>query len=69
MPFGPPYKPVVKVDYSPSADQVRLGMTLVGAAGERCTNMMVQGSRPSKPDFTIRNLKGEVVYHGSFDYG
>ena len=69
LPFGPPYKPVVRVDYSQGTGQVRLGMTLFGSAGERCTDMMVQGNRPSKPAFTISNPKGEVVYRGNFDYG
>jgi hypothetical protein len=69
LPFGPPYKPTVRVDYAPSPDQVRLSMTLVGTAGERCSDMMVQGSRPSKPEFTIKDPKGEVVYRGSFEYG
>jgi hypothetical protein len=69
FPFGPPYKPVVQVDYVQGAGQVRLGMSLVGSAGERCTNMMVQGGRPSKPEFTVSNPKGEVVYRGTFEYG
>lgn len=69
LPFGPPYKPVVRVDYVSGPGQVRLGMTLVGSAGERCTNMMVRGSRPSKPEFTVSNPKGEVVYRGTFEYG
>jgi len=69
LPFGPPYKPVVRVDGTQGTGQVRLGMTLFGSAGERCTDMMVQGSRPSKPAFTISNPKGEVVYRGNFDYG
>lgn len=69
LPFGPPYKAVVQVAYSPGPGQVRLEMTLVGCAGERCSNMMVHGSRPAKPEFTISNPKGEVVYRGSFEYG
>jgi hypothetical protein len=69
LPFGPPYKPTVKVDYAQGSGQVRLGMTLFGSAGERCTDMMVQGNRPGKPSFTISNPKGEIVYRGNFDYG
>jgi hypothetical protein len=69
LPFGPPYKPVVRVDFAQSPELVRLGMTLVGSAGERCSDMMVRGSRPSRPDFTISNPKGEIVYRGSFEYG
>lgn len=69
LPFGPPYKPTVKVDYVQGAGQARLGMTLFGCAGERCTDMMVQGGRPGKPSFTVSNPKGEIVYRGNFDYG
>jgi hypothetical protein len=69
LPFGPPYKPVVRVDYAQGADQVRLGMTLVGSAGERCSDMMVRGGRPTRPEFTVSNPKGEIVYRGNFEYG
>ena len=41
----------------------------MGSAGEVCTNMMVDGDRPSKPEFTITDPKGKVVEQGSFEYG
>ena len=44
-------------------------MSLVGSAGEVCTNMMVDGGRPAKPEFTITDPKGKVVQQGSFEYG
>lgn len=69
LPFGPPYKPVVSVEYAQSPEQVRLGMTLVGSAGERCSDMMVRGGRPTRPEFTVSNPKGEIVYRGNFEYG
>ena len=69
LPFGPPYKPVVSVDYAQGGGMVRLGLTLVGASGERCTDMMIRGGRPSNPQFTIRNPKGDVVQRGQFEYG
>ena len=47
----------------------RLDMSLVGSAGEVCTNMMVDGGRPSKPEFTITDPKGKVVQQGNFEYG
>jgi hypothetical protein len=68
--FGPPYKPVVKVQYRPSKDQVQLNMSLVGSAGEIVSNMMVEGNRPEPaPKFTISSPKGEVVQTGQFSYG
>ena len=49
--------------------QLSLDMSLVGSTGEICTNMMVNGGRPSKPEFTITDPKGKVVQQGSFEYG
>jgi hypothetical protein len=72
FPFGPPYKPVVSVGYIQSGGenkQVSLAMTLFGSVGEVVTNMMVNGARPGKPEFTIKDPKGEVVQSGSFEYG
>jgi hypothetical protein len=72
MPFGPPYKPIVSVDYvqgGTTNKEARLGMSLTGSAGEVVSNMMVGGSRPEKPEFTIKDPKGEVVQTGSFEYG
>jgi hypothetical protein len=72
MPFGPPYKPVVKA--YPSMNQkgekvAALQMSLVGSAGEQCTNLMVDSGRPSKPHFTITDPQGKVVEQGDFEYG
>jgi hypothetical protein len=72
FPFGPPYKPLVTLDYIQNlnnAKQAQLGMSLVGSVGEMVTNMMVGGSRPAKPEFTIKDPKGEVVQTGNFEYG
>ncbi len=69
LPFGPPFTPIVRVDYA-TDNQIHLGMTLVGSAGESCTNLLVDGTRPSrKPEFTIRDPQGNVVQQGSFEYG
>ena len=68
MPFGPPYKPVVKV-YSRGGDQADLALSLVGSGGERCSNMMVDGGRPEEPAFTIKTPDGEEVVQGKFQYG
>ncbi len=51
------------------AEEVDLAMELVGAGGEKCTNMLVKGGRPGKPEFTITDPKGKVVQQGSFEYG
>jgi hypothetical protein len=69
LPFGPPYKPLVKAYPLGDGRQVRLQLALAGAAGEICDDLMVRGARPAKPEFTIKNPKGEVVETGKFDYG
>ncbi len=73
LPFGPPYTPTVTaMSYGPpnvQAQQLSLEMSLVGVAGEACTNMVVKGARPGKPEFTITDPKGKVVQQGSFEYG
>lgn len=68
MPFGPPYKPVVAA--SPQGNKtVSLSMSLVGAAGESCSNLMVSGRRPADPRFTITKPDGTEVQTGKFEYG
>jgi hypothetical protein len=72
LPFGPPYKPVVKaLNFSSQSKQreVSLSMSLVGSAGEVCTSLTVNGSPPPPPEFTITDPKGEVVERGTFKYG
>ncbi len=68
FPFGPPYTPVVKVDYVTS-DKANLGLSIVGSADEVCTDLTVNGGRPDKPKFTISTKDGEEVTSGSFEYG
>jgi hypothetical protein len=72
FPFGPPYKPQVTIGYlqgSGENKQAALAMTLFGSVGEVVSDMMVGGARPSKPEFTIKDPKGEVVQSGNFEYG
>lgn len=68
IPFGPPYKPVVTAS-AQGNDTVSLSMSLVGAAGESCSNLMVNGSRPADPQFTITKPDGTEVQTGKFEYG
>jgi hypothetical protein len=69
FPFGPPYKPSVTVEHRSGADQVQLGMSLIGSAGEVCSSLRVEGRTPPKPEFTIRTPDGKVVAEGAFEYG
>jgi hypothetical protein len=68
LPFGPPYKPVVRAEYF-NDHQAELGLSLVGAGGEICTALMVDGTQPAQPEFTIRDPQGKVVEQGDFEYG
>jgi hypothetical protein len=78
FPFGPPYSPTVKASpmYAPPTNassggkqQLSLEMSLIGSAGEICSNMIVENQRPSAAKFTITDQKGEVVQQGTFEYG
>jgi hypothetical protein len=68
LPFGPPFKPIVTA-FPMDGKTARLQLSLVGAAGEACNNLLVNGGRPPKPQFTIKTPKGDVVQSGSFEYG
>jgi hypothetical protein len=49
--------------------KVSLSLAIVGVAGEHCTNFYVNGSRPPRPRFMIKDKDDKVVHQGSFEYG
>ncbi|OHB76406.1 MAG: hypothetical protein A2W31_09655 [Planctomycetes bacterium RBG_16_64_10] len=69
LPFGPPYRPAVDVQYRQGTNTVSLGLALVGVADEICSNMQIAGQRPGKPSFTITTSDGNTVAEGEFEYG
>jgi hypothetical protein len=69
LPFGPPYRPMVDIEYRQGTNQVSLGMSLIGSAGETCTDMRINGNQPGKPKFTIATADGKTVAEGEFEYG
>ncbi len=69
LPFGPPYRPLVDVQYRQGDNQVSLGLSLVGVADEICSNMQIEGQQPGQPKFTITNADGETVVEDEFEYG
>ena len=68
MPFGPPYKPVVKSSKQ-GRDKAYLSLSIVGCIGEVCTDLRVKGKRPPGPKFAILEPDGEVVEKHLFKYG
>ena len=69
LPFGPPYRPTVDVQYPQGTNLVSLGMSLIGSADEVCTEMQINGNQPGKPKFTITTADGKTVAEGEFEYG
>ncbi len=69
LPFGPPFKPVVRVGSAQPTGEVNLSLSMVGSAGEVCSDLRVDGQRPEAPKFTITDKEGEVVTEGTFRYG
>jgi hypothetical protein len=70
LPFGPPYKPTVEVaPYRRAGDMVELGLSIVGAGGEVCSALMVNGRQPPAPQFTITGPDDKEVASGKFEYG
>jgi hypothetical protein len=70
LPFGPPFKTLVKPSRSAEAGKtVSLRLSLVGSGGEQCSSLTVDGSRPGQPEFTIATADGEEVESGKFKWG
>lgn len=67
--FGPPYMPKVTGSIPQHGGQASLGLSLVGVGGEICSNLMVNGGRPAKPEFAITDPDGKTVQSGNFEYG
>ncbi|RJP18464.1 MAG: hypothetical protein C4527_28880 [Candidatus Omnitrophota bacterium] len=74
FPFGPPYKPSVtfsggRQESGDRPQTVRLGMSLIGSAGETCSDLYVNGSRPPDPSFVIATPSNKIIERGKFEYG
>ena len=68
LPFGAPLRAVVTASRG-QGDKVSLSLAIVGVGGERCTNLTINGTRPPKPQFVIKDKDGKIVHQGSFEYG
>ncbi|MBN2021878.1 MAG: hypothetical protein JW809_03715 [Pirellulales bacterium] len=72
LPFGPPYEPVVTAVLRKGKEGeplAAIGLTLLGAGGDRCTGLSLRGERPEKPTFVITTEDGKEVASGNFEYG
>jgi hypothetical protein len=68
LPFGKTYHAVVTAMRIEPA-KVSLQLAVAGSGDERCQSLLVKGSRPPKPHFTIKDRNGKVVQEGDFEYG
>lgn len=68
IPFGAPFKASVSASHARGRG-VYLSLSIVGAAGERCTSFYVNGSRPPAPRFVIKDKQDKIVRQGAFEYG
>ena len=68
LPFGAPYRAMVTAKKIEEG-KMALMLTILGAAGEQCTNCYVKGTRPPQPRFTIKDKDGKTVHQGNFEYG
>jgi hypothetical protein len=68
IPFGAPFRAAVTA-HRIGANKVSLSLSIVGAAGEQCTNFYVNGKRPPSPQFIIKDEDGKIVHQGRFEYG
>ena len=66
LPFGAPLRAVVTAAAA-NGNKVSLSLAIVGVGGERCTSLIVNGTRPPKPQFVIKDKDGKTVHQGSFE--
>jgi len=69
LPFGPPYRPIVRPVRGDRRFGTPLVLSLVGKGGELCTNLQIDGRRPENPSLTIRDPEGKIVHEGQFRLG
>lgn len=66
--LGAPFQAQVHATRA-GTNKVYLALTVVGVGGERCTNIRVNGKRPLRPRFVIKDENGKAVQRGLFEYG
>ncbi len=69
LPFGPPFRGVVTASRGQKRGTAFLELSIVGAAGESCSDLRVKGRRPGESPFVITTPDGAVVQRGEFECG
>lgn len=67
LPFGPPYKPIVKTRRGAPKGYAMLSFSLVGSGGEPVSIVLVDGERVLPPEFTVTSVNGDVIDEGRFE--
>jgi hypothetical protein len=68
LPFGAPLHGAVTAARR-DGGRVILSLSILGVGGERCTNLYVNGSRPAKPRFVVKDKDGKEIFKDSFEWG
>jgi len=67
IPFGPPYKPIVKTRRGAPKGYAMLSFSLVGSGGEPVSIVLVDGEPVLPPEFTVTSVNGDVIDEGRFE--
>jgi hypothetical protein len=68
LPFGPPLHAAVTAMRG-EGNKVYLSLAICGQGGERCTSLYINGNRPPRPKFEIKDKDGKLVHSGAFEWG
>ena len=68
LPFGGPFRAVVTASKTKKS-KVSLHLRIVGPSGEQCRSIRINGRRPPKPHFIIKDKNDKIVHQGDFEYG
>jgi hypothetical protein len=68
LPFGAPFQTKVTA-HKMQDNKIYLSLDILGAGGEKCTSLSVNGRQPPGPQFIIKDSDGKEVYKGKFEFG
>ncbi len=68
LPFGGAFRAVVTAAGTKKT-KVSLRLRIVGPAGERCKNILINGRQPPKPHFVIKDKDDKIIHQDDFEFG